>query len=107
MPTNAQMAKNLPVAQETRVLSLGWEDPLEEEMAPHFSILFFYFIFKLYIIVLVLPNIKMNPPQVYISVFLPGKSHGQRSLEGYSPWGRKGSDMTEQLTLTFTCPLEK
>ena len=23
------------------------------------------------------------------SVFLPGKSHGQRSLVGYSPWGRK------------------
>ena len=22
-------------------------------------------------------------------VFLPGKSHGQRSLEGYSPWGHK------------------
>ena len=22
-------------------------------------------------------------------VFLPGESHGQRSLEGYSPWGRK------------------
>ena len=30
----------------------------------------FYFIFKLYIIVLVLPNIKMNPPQVYMcSIF--------------------------------------
>ena len=29
-------------------------------------ILFFYFIFKLYIIILVLPNIKMNPPQVYM-----------------------------------------
>ena len=28
-------------------------------------------------------------------VFLPGKSHGQRSLEGYSPWGRKESDVTE------------
>ena len=27
-------------------------------------------------------------------VFLPGKSHGQRSLAGYSPWGRKESDMT-------------
>ena len=26
---------------------------------------------------------------------LPGKSHGQRSLIGYSPWGRKESDMTE------------
>ena len=28
-------------------------------------------------------------------VFLPGESHGQRSLEGYSPWGRKELDMTE------------
>ena len=28
-------------------------------------------------------------------IFLPGKSQGQRSLEGYSPWGRKESDMTE------------
>ena len=27
-------------------------------------------------------------------VFLPGKFHGQRSLEGYSPWGHKESDMT-------------
>ena len=29
------------------------------------------------------------------SVFLPGESHGQRSLEGYSPWGQKESDPTE------------
>ena len=28
---------------------------------------------------------------------LPGKSHGQRSLVGYSPWGRKELDMTERL----------
>ena len=28
-------------------------------------------------------------------LFLPGESHGQRSLAGYSPWGRKESDMTE------------
>ena len=27
-------------------------------------------------------------------VFLPGKSHGQRSLTGYSPWGRRESDTT-------------
>ena len=27
--------------------------------------------------------------------FLPGKFHGQRSLEGYSPWGCKESDMAE------------
>ena len=30
-------------------------------------------------------------------VFLPGKSHGQMSLAGYSPWGHKESDMTELL----------
>ena len=28
-------------------------------------------------------------------VFLPGEFHGQRSLVGYSPWGRKELDMTE------------
>ena len=30
-----------------------------------------------------------------IPVFLPGESHGQRILVGYSPWGRKELDMTE------------
>ena len=35
----AQMVKSLPEMQETQVQSLGWEDPLEEEMATHFSIL--------------------------------------------------------------------
>ena len=29
------------------------------------------------------------------SVFLPGESHGQWSLMGYSPWGQKELDMTE------------
>ena len=28
-------------------------------------------------------------------VFLPGKSHGQRNMVGYSPWGHKESDTTE------------
>ena len=31
------------------------------------------------------------------AVFLPGESLGQRSLEGYSPWSHKESDMTESL----------
>ena len=35
----AQMVKNLPAMLETWVLSLAWEDPLEEGMATHFSIL--------------------------------------------------------------------
>ena len=34
-----QRLKHLPVMQETWVRSLGWEDPLEKEMATHSSIL--------------------------------------------------------------------
>ena len=56
--------KHLSPMRETRVRSLGWEDPLEKEMVP---------------------------------VFLPGESHGQRSLVGYSPRGRKESDTTKRL----------
>ena len=48
------------------VKAMGWEDPLEKEMATHSST-------------------------------LAGKSHGLRSLVGYSPWGRKESDTTKQL----------
>jgi len=33
------MVKNPPAMQETQVLSLSWEDPLEEGMATHYSIL--------------------------------------------------------------------
>ena len=36
-------------------------------------------------------NGKLTP------VFLPGKSHGQRSLADYNPWGCKESDTTERL----------
>ena len=35
----AQTVKRLPVMRETQVRSLGWEDPLEKEMATHSSIL--------------------------------------------------------------------
>ena len=52
-----QLVKNPLAMQETRVQSLGREDPLEKEMATTL-------------------------------VFLPGKSHGQRSLASY-PWGHK------------------
>ena len=43
-----------------------------------------------------------NPLQYY----LPGKSHGQRSLVGYSPWGRKELDMTERLHFHFHTPIK-
>ena len=61
------VVKNLPAKQETRVWSLGQEDPLEEGRLP-------------------------------TPVFMPGESHGQTSLTGYSPWGHKGLDTTEQLS---------
>ena len=35
-------------------------------------------------------------------VLLPGKSHGWRSLEGWRPWGRWGSDTTERLHFHFS-----
>ena len=35
----AETVKNLPATQETQIQSLGWQDPLEEEMATHSSIL--------------------------------------------------------------------
>ena len=62
-------------AQETLVQSLGGEDPLEEGMATHSSV-------------------------------LPGESHGQRSLAGYSPQGRKEVDMTGPLSTRAHVGLE-
>ena len=74
--------------QKTRVQSLGWEDPLEKEMVTHSSILAWE-----------IPWTEKPGRLQSTPVFLPGKSHGQRSLVGYSPWGRKESDTTERLYL--------
>ena len=59
------LVKNLPAIQERQVQFLGWEDPLEEGMVTHSSILAW--------------RILMD----------------KRSLVGYSPWGLKELDMTE------------
>ena len=76
--------KNLPATQETQetqVLSQGQKGPLEEGRRHKFY-----------------PRARKVPWRRAwqpTSVFLPGESHGQRSLSGlYSPWGRKESDMT-------------
>ena len=39
--------------------------------------------------------LEENSNGIPIPVFLPGGSHGQGSLAGYSPWGRKETDTTE------------
>ena len=70
----AQMVKNLPAMQETWVQFQSWEDPLEEGMATHSSILAWR-----------IPS-------------------GQRSLVGYSLWCRKESDVTEGLTFPQIWP---
>ena len=62
------MVKHIPTMQETRVRSPGWVGKVSWRR-------------------------KWQPTPV----LLPGKSHGQRSMVGYSPWGRKESDMTERL----------
>ena len=64
----AQMVKHLPAMQETQVWSLGWENPLEKEMATHSSILAW--------------KIPWTEE--------PGRLN--------SPWCHKESDTTEQLT---------
>ena len=38
---------------------------------------------------------REDPQEVGTAVYLPGESHGQRSLVGYSPQDRKDSDMTK------------
>ena len=61
-----QTVKNLPAMQETQILSLGVEDPLEKGMATHST----------------------------LAWRIPW------SLMGYSPWGCKELDMTEQPILS-------
>ena len=68
----AQTVKHLPAVWETWIQSLGWEDPLEEGMATHSSILAWT------------------------------ESSWTEELAGYSPWGCKESDMTEQLSTQHT-----
>ena len=63
----SQTIKNPLAMRETWVHSLGWEDPLEENMATHSGILAW--------------RLPMD----------------RGALAGYSPWGRKKSDRTEQL----------
>ena len=38
-------------------------------------------------------------------IFLSGEFHGQRRLAGYSPWGQKELDVTEQLTIALSKPM--
>ena len=68
----AQIVRNLPAIQETRVCSLGQEFSLEKGIA-----------------------------RIPTPVFLPGESQGQRNLVGFSPGDHKESETTEQISLSL------
>ena len=42
------------------------------------------------------PGLGRSPEEQPTPLFLPGELHGQRSLVGYSSWGRKESDKTDE-----------
>ena len=48
-----------------------------------------------------IPELQWRRQWQTTPVLLPGKSHGWKSLVGYSPWGRKESDTTERLHFHF------
>ena len=86
------MVKHLSTMRETWVQSLGQEGLLGKGMATHSSILG------------PPPKKKRGSKKFFwrrkwqsTPVLLPRKFHGWRSLVGYSPWGCKESDTTEQL----------
>ena len=68
----AQTVKNLPTMRETQISLDPW-----------------------------VGKIPWRREWLHTPVFLPGESHRHRSLAGHSPWGRKESDTTEQLSLLF------
>ena len=89
------MVKNLPAMRGTQFKSLGWEDPLEKEMAIHCNIL------GASHMVPAVKKLSANAGDMRLKfdpwvgkipwrrawqptpVFLPGESHRQRSLTGY------------------------
>ena len=113
--------------RETWVQSLGWEDALEKGKATHSSILArrnpwtiseshssskFESHFWTSLVAQMVKHLStmwktgvwslnwedpLEKEMASTPGLLPGKSHGQRSLVGYSPWGRKESDTTERL----------
>ena len=106
---------------ETRVQSLGQEDPLEKEITIHSSTIAWKIpwmeepgrlqsmgsqrVGHDWATSLSLSAEIRRRQWHPTPVLLPGKSHGWRSLVGCSPWGRKESDMTERLHfhLSLSC----
>ena len=104
--SDSSVGKESPAMQETPVWFLSQGDPLERDRLPTPEFLGFP-----------VSQLLKNPPAMWDTwvrslgwedplekgmattpVFWPGEFHGQRIPAGYSPRGRKESDMTEQLS---------
>ena len=114
-PLVAQMVKRLPAKQETRIQSLGREDPQEKEMANHSSTLAWKIPWTeepgrpqsmesqrvghdwATSLLTSIGDGTWRRKRLPTPVFWPGEFHGL-----YSPWGRKDLDRTERLSLHFT-----
>ena len=114
--------KNLPAVQETQVRSLGQEDPLEEVMATHSSILAWRIPWTEELGGLQSMELQSQTRLKHLStvhiyayiwrrewlptpVFLPREFCGPRTVVNcISPWGPKESDTIEQLILSFSFP---
>ena len=105
MGNSAQSVKSLSTMQETRVQSLGREDPLvlngiqfnstDSVQSVQFSS--FNGINPIQFTPFLNPRWEWQPT----AVFFPGEFHGERSLVGYSPWGHEELGVTEGLTVSF------
>ena len=112
----AQRLKRLPLMQETWVQALGWEDPLEKEMATHSSIPAWRIPWMAepgrlqsagsqrvgHDWVTSLRTYCWSRQWHPTPVLLPGKSHGRRTPVGCSPLGSVELDTTEWLHFHFS-----
>jgi len=60
------------------------------------------YLFRLEFSLDICPGVELLDHKATLGVLLPGKSHGQKSLVGCSPWGHEESDTTERLHFHFS-----
>ena len=92
-----QRLKQLAAMWETWVQPLGWEDPLEKEMATHSSILAWRIPWTEELGGLQSTGRKESDMTERLRFHFPGDGDGQGGLVCCDSWGRKESDMTERL----------
>ena len=73
-----------------KVIILQWRNDPDNEDQHQRQVMIFFFMWTIFIVFIEFVRREGQPTPI----FLPGESHGQRSLVGFSPWGHKESDTT-------------